>query len=129
VGAPTLPPTPRREVIVELRYLDAPFWSGPDVRYADYVVSPNARQSWTICAQRAALPTQLRVGRVPRALPVRDIPARSPSVVMAGQARSHGSGSYRVDAHDPVAGGRDSPAVAVLTIGGSCANFVTGHIR
>ena len=53
---------------------------------------------------------------VPRALPVRDIPARSPSVVMIGQARSHGSGSYRVDAHDPVAGGRDSTAVVVLTI-------------
>lgn len=34
----------------------------------------------------------------PCALPVRDIPARSPAVRMAGQARSHGSGSYRVAA-------------------------------
>src|SRR5260370_36969414 len=61
---------------------------------------------------------QPQIFGVPRALPVRDIPARSPSVVMVGQARSHGSGSYRVDAHDPVAGGRDSPAVAVLPIRG-----------
>ena len=29
---------------------------------------------------------------VPRALPVRDIPARSPAVAMADQTRSHGSG-------------------------------------
>jgi hypothetical protein len=34
------------------------------------------------------------------------------------QARSHGSGSYQVDAHHPGAGRRDSTAVAVLTIGG-----------
>lgn len=31
-----------------------------------------------------------------RALPFRDIPARSPAVAMADQAQSHGSGSYRV---------------------------------
>jgi len=43
---------------------------------------------------------------------------RSPSVAIAGQARSHGSGSYQVDAHDPVAGGRDSAAAAVFTTGG-----------
>ena len=49
---------------------------------------------------------------VPRALPVRDLPARSPSAAIAGHARSHGSGSYQVDAHDPVAGGRDSAAAA-----------------
>ena len=42
----------------------------------------------------------------------RDTPARSPSVAIADQARSHGSGSYQVDAHDPVAGGRDSAAAA-----------------
>ena len=56
----------------------------------------------------------------------RDIPARSPSVAIADQARSHGSGSHQVDSHDPVAGGRDSAAVAMLTTGGSCANFVIG---
>jgi hypothetical protein len=37
------------------------------------------------------------IGVVPRALPVRDIPAPSPSVAIAGQARSHGRGSYQVD--------------------------------
>jgi len=43
-------------------------------------------------------------------------------VAMADQARSHGSGFYRVDAHDPVAGGRDNIAVAVLAIGdGRCS--------
>ena len=42
---------------------------------------------------------------VPRALPVRDVPARLPSVAMADKARSHGSGFYHFDAHDPVAGG------------------------
>jgi hypothetical protein len=31
-----------------------------------------------------------------RALPVHDIPAPSPSVAIAGQARSHGRGSYQV---------------------------------
>ena len=36
-------------------------------------------------------------------------PARSPAVRMAGQARSHGSGSYRVDAHDHVAAGGTAP--------------------
>jgi hypothetical protein len=59
-------------------------------------------------AKRACL--ALRVGN-PRALPVRDISARSPSVVMADQPRSHGYGSYQVDAHDPVAGERDSTRV------------------
>jgi hypothetical protein len=48
----------------------------------------------------------------------RNIPARSPSVATAGPARSHGSGSYQVDAHGPVAGGRDSAAAAVFTTGG-----------
>ena len=48
--------------------------------------------------------------------PARDIPAQSPSVAIAGKARSHGRGSYQVGAHDPVAGGQDSAAaVAVLT--------------
>jgi len=57
----------------------------------------------------------------PRAPPVRDIPAQSPSVAMADQVRSHGTGSYQVDAHDPVAGGRASTgdrystAMAVIT--------------
>jgi hypothetical protein len=41
----------------------------------------------------------------PRALPVRESLAQSPSVAMADQAHSHGSGSYHVDAHEPVAGG------------------------
>src|ERR1017187_6286664 len=49
-------------------------------------------------------------------LPVRDIPARSPSAPMAIRARSHGSGLYRVDARAPAADGRDTTAVAVLTI-------------
>lgn len=40
----------------------------------------------------------------------------------AGQARSQGSGSYQVDAHGPVAGGRDSAAAAVFTTGdGRCS--------
>jgi hypothetical protein len=48
--------------------------------------------------------------------PVRDIPAQSPSVAIAGKARSHGRGSYQIGAHDPVAGWQDSAAaVAVLT--------------
>jgi hypothetical protein len=34
--------------------------------------------------------------------------AQSPSVAMPDRARSHGSGSYRVDAHDPVVGGWDT---------------------
>jgi hypothetical protein len=46
---------------------------------------------------------------------VRNIPARSPSVAIAGKAGSHGRGSYQIGAHDPVAGGQDSTAVAVLT--------------
>jgi len=68
---------------------------------------------------RAALARRLEVGWNPGtksagpALPFRDIPARSPAVAMADQARSHGSGSYRVDTHDPVAGGRDNTAMAV----------------
>ncbi len=43
------------------------------------------------------------------------------TVAMADQVRSHGTGSYQVDAHDPVAGGRDSTgdrystAMAVIT--------------
>ena len=45
-------------------------------------------------------------------------PAQSPSVVMASQAHGHGSGSYQIGAHDPVASGRDSTAVTVLTTGG-----------
>ena len=45
----------------------------------------------------------------PRSLSARDIPARSPSVAIAGQARSHGSGCYHVGAHDPV-GGRQAGA-------------------
>jgi len=52
---------------------------------------------------------------VTRVLPVRDIPVRSPSVAIAGKARSHGRSSYQIGAHDPVAGGQDSTAVAVLT--------------
>ncbi len=56
-----------------------------------------------------------RIVGVPRAPPVRDIPAQSPSVAVVDQVRSHGTGPYQVDAHDPVAGGQDSTAVAVLT--------------
>ena len=67
-----------------------------------------------------------RVG-VPRAPPVRNIPARSPSVATAGQARSHGSGSYQVDAHGPVAGGRDSAAAAVFTTGGGRCSWRTSR--
>lgn len=44
-------------------------------------------------------------------LPVRDTRARSPAVPMTDRARSHGNGSYRIDAHAPVAGGRDSTGV------------------
>ena len=55
---------------------------------------------------------KVTVRQVTGAEPVRDISARSPSVAIADQARSHGSGSYQVDAHDPVAGGRDSAAAA-----------------
>src|SRR6266849_1010826 len=58
---------------------------------------------------------QRRFG-VKRSPSVRNIPARSPSVAIAGKARSHGRGSYQIGAHDPVAGGQDSAAaVAVLT--------------
>ena len=64
---------------------------------------------------------------VPRAPPVRNIPARSPSVATAGQARSHGSGSYQVDAHGPVAGGRDSAAAAVFTTGGGRCSWRTSR--
>ena len=49
---------------------------------------------------------------VPRAWPVRDVPAQSLTVAMAERARSHHGGSCQVDAHDPVAGGRDSTAMA-----------------
>ena len=62
-------------------------------------------------------PRARRVGDPPSPS-VRNIPARSPSVAIADQARSHGSGSYQVGAHDPVAGGQDSTAVAALTAGG-----------
>jgi hypothetical protein len=54
----------------------------------------------------------------PRALLVRNIPVRSPSVVIADQAQSYGHGSYQADAYDPVAGGRDSTTVAMFTIDG-----------
>ena len=54
---------------------------------------------------------------VPGALRVRDNPARLSSMPIADQARSNGSGSYRVDAHDRVTGRRASTAVAVLAIG------------
>ena len=40
----------------------------------------------------------------------------------AEQARSHGSGLYQVDARGPVVGGRDSTAVAVLTMDGGRAH-------
>ncbi len=46
---------------------------------------------------------------VPRSLSARDIWARSPSVAIAGQARSHSSGCCQVGAHDP-AGGRQAGA-------------------
>jgi hypothetical protein len=39
-----------------------------------------------------------------RSLSAREIPARSPSVAIAGQARSHGSGCCHVGAHDLVTG-------------------------
>ncbi len=45
----------------------------------------------------------------PWALPIRYIPARLPAVRMTGQARSHGSGSYGVDAHGHVAAGGTAP--------------------
>jgi hypothetical protein len=53
---------------------------------------------------------------VPRALSVRYIPARSLTVAIADQAWSHLSGFCQVDAHDPVAGGRDSTTATVLTV-------------
>ena len=57
------------------------------------------------------------------ALPACDIPVRlSPSVTIVKQARSHGSGAYKVDAHGPVVGGRASTAVALLTIGSGRAH-------
>ena len=94
----------------------------PTARMMRHLVA-RQRQNWNVCAkvQHCGPKRQpLIFGR--RALPVRDIPVRSPAVSMADQARSHGSGSYRVDTHDPVAGWRDGTAVAVFTISGSCAS-------
>ena len=68
-------------------------------------------------------PTGDALNRQGECSPACDIRARlSPSVTIAEQARSHGSGPYQVDAHGPVVGGRDSTAVAVLTIGGGRAH-------
>ena len=48
--------------------------------------------------------------------PARDIPARSRAVAIADHARRHNSGSWPIEAHNPVEGGRDITAVAVLAI-------------
>src|ERR1700757_4356128 len=64
-------------------------------------MSPNARQSWTICAQCATRSTQLSAApsrRLARPLSGRDISARSPSVVMAGKALSGGCAGAVQDA-------------------------------
>jgi hypothetical protein len=72
-------------------------------------------------------PSNLRDARkeiigVPRALPVRDIPARSLAVPMADQAHRPAAVLTKLMGHDPVAGsGRDSSAAGVLTIG--CCRF------
>jgi hypothetical protein len=84
----------------------------------------NARRNGRICAQttrQSMQSAQANARRPARSAGPRHPARSSSSVAMAAQARSHGSGSYQVGAHDPVAGGRDSTAVAVLTIGdGRC---------
>ena len=83
------------------------------------VNSPGSMLEWLICALLATpgiMVSQQRVFGDPRALPVRDIPARSLVVAIADQAWSHLSGFCQVDVHDPVAGERDSTAATVLTV-------------
>jgi len=84
----------------------------------------NARRNGRICAQttrQSMQSAQANARRPARSAGPRHPARSSSSVAMAAQARSHGSGSSQVGAHDPVAGGRDSTAVAVLTIGdGRC---------
>ena len=72
-------------------------------------------------------PSARRLG-VPRALFVRDIPARSLAVAIADQAWSHFSGLCQVDAHDPVAGGRDSTTATVLTVAQMQMASVAHHL-
>src|SRR5260370_38883212 len=69
---------------------------------------------WLARAVRKAAGRSESAGR--RALSVRDIPARSLAVAIADQAWSHLSGFCQVDAHDPVAGGRDSTTATALTV-------------
>ena len=63
--------------------------------------------------------TQPRSGiGVPRALPVRNIPARSLTVGMSGPARSHCGGPRQVDARDPARGRETAPPSGRLWLGG-----------
>lgn len=72
-------------------------------------------QSARLLSHGSDQPTGARF--VPRALPVRDIPARSLAVAMASQPRSHRSGSCKLIFAPLSLQGGASTAAAALTIG------------